>query len=354
MSEIIQKLETSILNLNSKNFKIYFFVQDTKGNASASVRYIYQTAHSLKQSGYNSVILHEKSDYYGVSSWLGEKYMSELPHVTVEGTNLQISPEDIIIVPELFGYIMSQLTNLPCAKIVMCQSYDYIFETLQAGQSWPQLGFTKCITTSNKMKDYVSSIMRGTSIDVVSPVISEVFKPSNFPQKPVIAIHTREQRDTANIIKNFYIKFPQYRWISFKDMRAVSEEDFANTLKDCMLSVWIDPTSSFGTFPIESMKCGVPVLGKIPNMVPEWLNEDNGLWIQDLLIFPDVIADFIQNYLEDNISNKIYDEGFKTSEKFSSHVNFDTTVSSLFENYINVRLSNLNEELNKHKNTELV
>ena len=354
MSEIIQKLENSISNLNSKNFKIYFFVQDTKGNASASVRYIYQTAHSLKQKGYNSIILHEKSDYYGVSSWLGEKYMSELEHVPVEGTNLQISPEDIIIVPELFGYIMSQLTNLPCAKIVMCQSYDYIFETLQAGQSWPQLGFTKCITTSNRMKEYVSSIMRGTSIDVVNPVVSEVFKPSKFPQKPIIAIHTREQRDTANIIKNFYIKFPQYRWISFKDMRAVSEEEFANTLKDCMLSIWIDPTSSFGTFPIESMKCGVPVLGKIPNMIPEWLNEDNGLWIQDLLIFPDVIADFIQNHLEDNISNKIYDEGFKTADKYSSYSNFDNSVSELFENYIKTRTSNLTEELNKNKNTELV
>ena len=40
--------------------RIYFLVQDTKGNAKASVRYIYQMEMSLKKSGYNAIILHEK------------------------------------------------------------------------------------------------------------------------------------------------------------------------------------------------------------------------------------------------------------------------------------------------------
>ncbi len=74
-------------------------------------------------------------------------------------------------------------------------------------------------------------------------------------------------------------KIPQFRWITFRDMRGLSEFEFANTLKDCCLSIWMDDESGFGTFPLESMKCGVPVLGKIPNLIPEWLNEDNGIWI---------------------------------------------------------------------------
>ena len=58
--------------------------------------------------------------------------------------------------------------------------------------------------------------------------------------------------------------------------------------------------------------------------------------------------------MEDNISNKIYDEGFKTADKYSSYSDFDNSVSELFENYIKTRTSNLTEELNKNKNTELV
>jgi hypothetical protein len=346
MDERISKIEESIKNLKEKNSRIYFFVQDTKGNARASVRYIYQMALTLKDLGYNSIMLHEKSDYHGVSNWLSSKFM-ELPHKSVEGQNLEISPEDMIIVPEIFGYIMAQISNLPCAKIVLSQAYDHVFETLQPGQSWSQLGFAKCITTSEKQKEYLSSVMRGVSYDIVEPYISNVFETSQYPAKPIITIHSREQRDSINIIKSFYQKYPQFRWISFRDMRAMSEEEFATHLKESMLSVWIDPTSSFGTFPLESIKVGVPVIGKVPNLVPEWMTEKNGVWVQDSIRMIDYIADFVQNWLEDNISEDLYTSMSETAEKYSNEENFKNKVSELFSSYTNVRISNFESELNK-------
>lgn len=346
MDERISKIEESIKNLKEKNSRIYFFVQDTKGNARASVRYIYQMALTLKDLGYNSIMLHEKSDYHGVSNWLSSKFM-ELPHKSVEGQNLEISPEDMIIVPEIFGYIMAQISNLPCAKIVLSQAYDHVFETLQPGQSWSQLGFAKCITTSEKQKEYLSSVMRGVSYDVVEPYISTVFETPQYPAKPIITIHSREQRDSINIIKSFYQKYPQFRWISFRDMRAMSEEEFATHLKESMLSVWVDPTSSFGTFPLESIKVGVPVIGKVPNLVPEWMTEKNGVWVQDSIRMIDYIADFVQNWLEDNISEDLYTSMSETAEKYSNEENFKNKVSELFSSYANVRISNFESELNK-------
>lgn len=346
MDERVSKIEQSIKNLKEKNSRIYFFVQDTKGNARASVRYIYQMALTLKELGYNSIMLHEKNDYYGVANWLSPKFM-ELPHKSVEGQNLEISPEDMIIVPEIFGYIMGQIANLPCAKIVLSQAYDHVFETLQPGQSWSQLGFVKCITTSEKQKEYLSSVMRGVSYDVVEPYISTTFEKSQYPAKPIITIHSREQRDSINIIKSFYQKYPQFRWISFRDMRAMSEEEFATHLKESMLSVWIDNTSSFGTFPLESIKLGVPVIGKVPNLVPEWMTEKNGVWVQDSIRMIDYIADFVQNWLEDNISEDLYTSMSETAEKYSNEELFKTKVSELFNSYINVRVSNFESELNK-------
>ena len=347
MSELVKKLEQSIENLKEKKCKIFFFVQDTKGNAKASVAYIYDMALGLKNAGFNSVILHEKPDYFGVQDWLGTEYMEKLEHISVEGQNLQVAPEDMIIVPELFGYIMPQIANIPCGKIVVCQSYDYIFETLQPGQSWNQFGFLKCITTSEKMKEYVTRVMRNVSVDVVEPSIPNIFSKSDFPQKPIIAIHTREQRDAINFIKLFYTKFPQYRWVSFRDMRGISKNEFANVIKECMLSVWIDEKSSFGTFPIESMKSGVAVMGAIPNLVPEWMDENNGIWVQDLITMPDLVADFLQNWLEDNVSDKLYEGGFKTAEKYSNTENYENKIVKLFNNLIESRIENFESELNK-------
>ena len=351
MQDTISKIENSIKNLENKSSRTYFFVQDTKGNARASVRYIYEMAKTLKDSGYNSIILTEKNDYFSVQDWLGEEYAS-LPHKSVEGQNLEISPEDTIIVPEIFGYIMSQLTNLPCAKIVLCQAYDHIFETLQPGQSWTQLGFTKCITTSQKQKEYISSIMRNVSIDVIEPTISDKFSPLEFPVKPVITVHTREQRETINLIKTFYQKYPQYRWINFRDMRGLSESEFANALKDSMVSIWIDPTSSFGTYPLESMKCNVPVIGRVPNMVPEWMSENNGIWLQESLKTVDVVAEYIQNWLEDNVSEELYSNGIETAKQYSNKEMFNDKVNSLFEGYAKTRIGNFQQELNKLSTVE--
>lgn len=345
--ELISNLKNSILNLENKSAKIYFFTQDTKGNPKASIHYIYELAMTLKQNGFNSIILHEKPDYTPVSSWLDSKYSDELPHQHIEGANLSIFPEDYLIVPEIFAYIMPQLTNLNCTKIVLCQSYDYIFETLQPGQSWSDFGFKKCITTCESQKNYISSIMRNISVDVIEPLIGIDFSPTKTTQKPVIAVHTREQRDAVNMIKNFYTKYPQYRWVAFKDLRGIPYEEFSISLKECMLSVWVDLNSGFGTFPLESMSCNVPVMGKIPNLVPNWLNENNGIWITDVVKLPDFIAEYIQNWMEDNISEKLYEEGMNTSQKFKNKESFESNLTSTFSHYFDLKISTYKEELNK-------
>ncbi len=349
--EKIEKIELSIKNLKDKNSRIYFLVQDTKGNPKASIKYIYDTAKTLKSNGFNPIIIHEANDYKGVAEWLDESYM-ELPHQSIEGQNLAISPEDFIVIPEIYGHVMEQIKNFPCGKIVLCQSYDYMLETLPPGVSWQQYGFLKCITTSETQKKYISDVMRGVTFDIVEPYISEVFTKKDKPSKPIIAIHTREPRDTAKIIKTFYLKYPQYRWITFRDMRGIKHEDFAKFLKECYVSVWSDYESAFGTFPLESMSSGTPVIGKIPALKPEWMNEMNGVWTQEFNDLVDVVANFTQNWLEDNINEELYVEMEKTAAKYNNKEVFDSQVTSTFSEYFETRYNLFTEQLDKLKITE--
>jgi biopolymer transport protein ExbD len=350
-TEQITKMEKAISNMKDKKSRIYFLVQDTKGNAKASVRYIYQMAMTLKKNGYNSIILHEKPEYYGVSDWLGEEYMT-LDHRPIEGTNLEISPDDLIIVPEIYGFIMDQITKLPCGKVVLCQSYDYVFETLQPGQTWSSLGFLKCITTSEKQKEMVSPSMRNVSFDVIEPSISEEFTKSELPPKTIINVHTRDHRDTVNLIKTFYAKFPQYRWITFRDLRGLTEKEFANSMKESFVSIWIDQQSSYGTFPLESMKTGIPVIGLVPDMVPSWMNEDNGIWINNKTIIVDVLSDFIQNWLEDNLNPDLFVQMDKTVGNLQTEEKFESETLQIFEKMINTRMENFESQLNKFQTVE--
>jgi len=345
-TEQIEKLERSINNMKEKKSRIYFITQDTKGNAKASVRYIYQMAMALKKDGYNSIILHEKPEYYGVSEWLDEEFMT-LEHRAIEGTSLEVSPDDLIIIPEIYGFIMDQITKLPCGKIVLSQAFDHVFETLQPGQTWAQLGFYKCITTSNKQKELIESVMRNVSVEVVEPSISDVFVKNQFPPKTIVNIHTRDHRDTTNLIKTFYSKFPQYRWITFRDLRGLSEVEFAEAMKDSFVSIWIDQTSSFGTFPLESMKMGIPVLGLVPDNIPTWMNEDNGLWVNNKTIVVDVLSDFIQNWLEDNLNPELFVNMDNTMESISTLEKFESDTISLFSKMFDLRITSFEDQLSK-------
>ena len=47
----------------------------------------------------------------------------------------------------------------------------------------------------------------------------------------------------------------------------------------------------------------------------EWMNEMNGVWTQEFNDLVDVVANFTQNWLEDNISEQLLDEMQKTVDK---------------------------------------
>jgi hypothetical protein len=58
--EKLQKVEGSIKNLEDKSSRVYFLVQDTKGNPKASIKYIYDIAKTLKDNNQLQKIVYKK------------------------------------------------------------------------------------------------------------------------------------------------------------------------------------------------------------------------------------------------------------------------------------------------------
>lgn len=317
--EQVKQLTTVLETLENKTFKLYFFTLDTKGNPTAGIANIYEHVKLLNELGYNAVILHEKNDYKlkgdangdGIADWLGEEY-AELPHISIEGGTLNVTPADFIIIPEVFANIMDQVKGFPCKKIVLSQSYDYLLELLPIGKRWNvDYGFSDVITTSAKQGDYLSNLFPSMNIHVVPVSIPTYFKNSDKPKIPVVAIHTRNQGDAAKIAKAFYLRYPIYKWITFKELRGLSRQNFATELGKSCLAVWIDDASGFGTFPLEAMECNTPVIGKMPNLIPEWMEttdsegvltiKNNGVWTNTTINIPELIGTYLKVWLEDSV-----------------------------------------------------
>ena len=317
--EIVKQIEANIERLSNKDFGIYFFTMDTKGTPTGGVANIYEHVKVLNELGYKAYILHEKNDYTSVGGWLGDEY-TKLPHVSIEKNELRVGAVDIVVVPEIFANILEQIKGLPCRKMVMSQAYDYIFEMLEPGKNWADYNVRDVITTSEIQKEYIDNLFNNPSIEVgvTSVSIPEFFKKSEEPKKPIVTIFTRDQRDTLKIFKSFYVKYPHLKWVSFRDLRGMSKEKFAENLSESCVSVWVDDVSGFGTFPLESMRCGVPVIGKVPNLVPEWMTDRNGMWTNNTNNIVDILGNYLQAWLEDLEPQELYTEMEETNKKYTA------------------------------------
>lgn len=369
MEEQKKQIESTLQNLKDKTFSLYFFTLDTKGNPTAGIANIYEHVKLLNELGYNANILHEKNDYkirgneegQGIAEWLGEDY-AELPHVSIEGQQLNVGPADFIIIPEIFSNIMDQVKDFPCRKVVMSQSYDYLLELLPIGKRWnADYGFNDVITTSVKQAQYLSSLFPSINLHLVPVSIPTYFKPSEKPKIPVVALHTRNQSDASKIAKAFYLQFPMYKWITFKELRGLPRQEFAEELGKCALAVWVDDTAGFGTFPLEAFESNTTVIGKIPNMVPEWMEttdeegnnviKNNGVWTNTTLNIPELIATYLKVWLEDSVPTELTQAINDSKGKYTSEKQL-TAITEVYGGLISNRITELNNMLNSIKQQE--
>jgi hypothetical protein len=65
-----------------------------------------------------------------------------------------------------------------------------------------------------------------------------------------------------------------------------------------------------------------------------------------------VVANFTQNWLEDNISENLYVNMKLTGEGYQDYKKFESSVVSLFEGYLNTRSEIFQDQLEKIKQSE--
>ncbi len=348
----IEKLQDALSRIESKENKIYFLCYDTRNNAKASVKHIYDMALFLKEAGMDSKILVEDNSYSGVSSWLGDKY-KEIPVISIKDDKIEMSIDDILVVPEQYSNVLQQLANIRCTKVMLVQQKEYMFDSLPIGSRWSDFGIEKVITTTEAAKKYILEYFPESLVFVIPPVIEDYFNKSEKLQKPYIAINIRDRVKHRKIISEFYLKYPQLRWVTFKDMVQMTNEEFANSLKECFVSLWLDDDSTFGTFPLESMKCNIPVIGKIPSTEPDWLTE-NGIWTYDESKLVELLGTYTLAWLEGvGITDEVKEKMASTLVPYEKEITKNNTIN-IFQSFNNKRVETITKALEKLKEEEVV
>lgn len=312
IKRIIGIAEDNMMKIKRGDFRVYFYILDTKGNPSSALEYIYRMAYLLDKRGYNVAMLHQEKDFVGVGGWLGDEYAS-LSHMNIEKENVEISPCDFLFIPEVFSNVMIQTKNLKCKKVVLVSNYVHLADFMPVSVSFGDLGIFDAITNTETSARKIREYFPELNVRVVPPAINPVFRSGEGPRKMVVNIISRKQENINRIVKPFYWQYPQYKWVSFRDLRGMSMNDFADTLRDAAITVWIDDDTSFGHTLLESLRSGGITVAKVPDHPVDWMI-DNGkltdriLWFDDIEKLPDIISSLVRSWTLDSIPEEMYEE----------------------------------------------
>ena len=356
--EKIEKIKVSLDKIINKKSKFLFCVPESQG-PTASVYEIYFHATVVKNMGYEVIIMVEKGDYI-IPAWV-EKELTQFKHMSMADPKLTVGPEDIMVIPEVYSNIMEQTKNLPCVRIGLLQSVDYMMNSLIPGTDWKSFNINDIITTSETLKEWVETFQGKGKFNIQSYNIGipAYFERTDVPQKPIISVIGRNANEISKLVKLFFSRFPQYSWVTFDPMLTKSKPpqqmrrvDFAKRLQGNFAAVWVDRIASFGTFPLECMKSGVIPICLKPDITPEYILERTsgdtgqvikiadgaGVWTDNFYDLPVLVGEVLVKFLDDAISPDLYTSMEKIAEKYTQE-NSEKQLADIYQGFINQRIA---------------
>lgn len=330
----------------------FFFVEDYNGNYNYKTEYMYNIAAFYKEQGLNIYIVHEKPEY--VVPY--EKFKS-LTHISFQeisqNSEIKITPSDYIFVPEIYIELVAQFRKqkVPAEIIIVSLDYNRIFDAMDIGENWIMYGIKHVITVSEEQKQYLLDFFPTLDIMVLSPFIDDVFAPPIEPRKPIVTFIAGREREIENIVKKFQIKYTQYAWVPFKIISPISPEEISRQLKESACAVDLEEYSPFKQETLQAFKTKTPVIGVLPKMSLEWMNQDkkvknNAIWTINEMQIVDFLALFIDKWITDQLDHAIVEKAYEDSLLFSFE-NFKSNLTSVFEKIKTNRINFLTELKNK-------
>jgi hypothetical protein len=316
----IERLQRARVALAEKAFTILFYAPDTLGVPSGAIIETYRLVATYRAQGYDAQILTELKDYQ-VPTYLDED-LQALPHQAIEGEGLLVGPEDMVVIPEYFTSIITKTAKLACVRVVLVQGYDNIFHNMIPGTSWAQLGIRHVWTMSAPLTAYVQEVMGNQyHVQTLRIGVPEYFKP--YPIKdPVIAVQVRNGLDLQKISKEFYMRYPELRWVGFEPLAGPeptgrSRRDYAALLARASVVLWVDRIAAFGQTAVEAMAAQTPLLALVPDRDPEYLADDNAVWVNRLSEIPEKLGLLFKLQIENSLPEWLLPAMAKTAATYS-------------------------------------
>ena len=353
--QVISRIEDEISKIDNKESNIYFFVTSTHGIFDETLDYIYKMALLLKESGYNVSLIHQDEKFED-NNWLyNTEAYKELPLYDIAKGEVNVGVSDVLLIPEVFASVMNQTSKLPCKRIAIIQNITYLTKFMPLSSQIGDFGIMDCLTFDNNEAELIKSMFPYLNIHVAHTYIDDKFYETNELRDMVVNIVSKSENHVNQIAKQFYWKYPLYKWVTFKDMRGLTQEEYLVNLKEAPITIWIDDESNNGLECLEALANENIVVAKIPDVIPEWAKDDKGslnnsaIWVNSIQEIPLIVSNLVRAVITDNIPNEIKVDADKVRKEFTKQRSMNE-INSIINNVFSARKQELSNIITSIKN----
>ncbi len=239
--------------------RIFYFAPDNN-KPSWGLGVIYHHVEILNRSGYNSLIVHNETNFK--VKWLD----INVPTLSIDF--LEVFHDDILVIPEVMAFSYD-FRKYNCKKILFVQATALLFHDNKYSLSHKQMGFQKAIVIMPHMLEIVPRFT-GLAVNIIPPFIADYFfkKHSKLHERDNIILifpkfHLVEYNTIKNILWSTGLVFPntfenrlfKSRW-RLIELQGLSHIETAEWMCRASFIVTLNSCEAFNTSVPEAMAAG--------------------------------------------------------------------------------------------------
>lgn len=229
---------------------VYFLCPDYQV-PSGGIRVMYRHVDLLNAAGTTAAVLHHKDGF--ACRWF------EHSTVTVGAPSVRLTPDDVLVVPEIYAPFLERLPRTP--RLVAFNQNAYLtFDRVPSGRPVSYDMFTAAITVSQDSADYLRFAFPDLDVSVVRNAIDpSIFHPAARAPGRRLALMPRKRPQEADQVLR--LLGDRLRGWDVVTMAGMSERAIAAAMGSSAIFLAFGRQEGFGLPAAEAMACGCYVIG---------------------------------------------------------------------------------------------
>lgn len=233
-----------------------FYLSPDPITASGGVRVIYRHVDLLNELGFPATVLHARRGYR--ADWFENDTRVSAARDAI------LTPDDILVVPELYGANLRRLQGGP--RIVLFnQGFYHTFAgvPLEAAPLLAEAAVEAILTVSEDSLRALGEVFEGIPVHRARPVVDpSVFHPADrsSDRRRICFLTTRREVERHHVLSILRVRGRVQGW-ELVPIEGMAELEVAQTMRRSAIFLSFSSLEGFGLPPAEAMACGCYVIG---------------------------------------------------------------------------------------------